>query len=468
MKRFFLILSFFLALSSTCLAYSDQIHDIFLPNGLKVIMMEKKKSPHVAVDIFYNVGSHDDPTGKKGMSYVFTELMYRGSKRWSREDRRKMLTKVQSDYGNVFSRDLFNVYDKVHRDDIELVFDYQADRMENLNINEETLASAKESIRAEFEKIKHKQLTVLGDSLGVVIYPDAHPYRSTRLGSLTHIEAITVEDCKQFYKNYFSPNNATIVVVGDIDPENITRLVFKHFGSIKPSDSIPLDPDLSVDFSDKFNEIQRLQDSFKSFPLFLNVSGAMFMLPTSRHKDVLALMHVWNIIGYDLDAKGAFYKKFYKDTGLGVNVRYFSGSELGRSVVSLWVANVFKEANMKDVEKAMFDALDMVANEGISQAHIDNYRKKKLLDYYNYDIGDIAYTIGHAEVVYGDYGRYQESINILKELTKEDIKQLVKKYLKKENAIMVSVNHNERGWFNFIPNIVLNWLVFPIFGFAFE
>ena len=91
-----------------------------------------------------------------------------------------------------------------------------------------------------------------------------------------------------------------------------------------------------------------------------------------------------------------------------------------------------------------------------------NYLRKMLLKHYNLDLLELSEAIGSAEVVHGDYMKYKQSIEILKNLTNDDIKRLVTQYLKRESTIMVSVNHNERGWFNFIPNLVINWVVLPL------
>ena len=127
---------FFILFFSISNALDGEMYDFFLPNGMKVIMMEKHSSPHVAFNIYYNVGSRDDPRGKKGITNLISKLYEADSKKYTSKERNKLLTTVNSDYWLDYDPDHFYITNHVHIDDLEKILDIESDRMSSLIIDE--------------------------------------------------------------------------------------------------------------------------------------------------------------------------------------------------------------------------------------------------------------------------------------------------------------------------------------------
>ncbi len=202
-----------------------------LPNGLKVIVHEDHSVPKAVIDIVYRVGSKDEEETRTGFAHLFEHLMFEGSRHIAHYDDALQHVGGQS---NAFTNsDLTNYYITLPANQLETGFWLESDRMLELDFSEEKLEIQK---RVVIEEYKQRYLNQpYGDAYIKLrdIHFQRHPYRWPTIGrDISHIEAATLEDVKSFFFGYYAPNNATLVVLGDVNTDEVYQLAERWFGPI--------------------------------------------------------------------------------------------------------------------------------------------------------------------------------------------------------------------------------------------
>lgn len=202
-----------------------------LTNGLKVIVHQDKSIPKVVFNILYRVGSKDEESSRTGFAHLFEHLMFRGSKNIPKYD--TPLQRVGGQNNAFTSADVTNYYLNLPANQLETAFWLESDRMLELGLTEEKLETEKEVVINEYKQRYLNQ--PYGDAqlrMREMAFK-VHPYRWTPIGQkMSHIAQATMEDVKDFFYGYYAPNNATLVVAGDVDMDQVHRLTEKWFGPI--------------------------------------------------------------------------------------------------------------------------------------------------------------------------------------------------------------------------------------------
>ncbi len=202
-----------------------------LENGLKIIVHEDHSIPKVVVDIVYRVGSKDEEESRTGFAHLFEHLMFEGSKHIEHYD--EALQRVGGQSNAFTNSDITNYYISLPANQLETGFWLESDRMLELDFSEEKLAIQKSVVIEEFKQRYLNQ--PYGDAYITLrdLHFQRHPYKWPTIGKdISHIEAATLADVKSFFYGYYAPNNATMVVLGDVKPDEVYQLAEKWFGSI--------------------------------------------------------------------------------------------------------------------------------------------------------------------------------------------------------------------------------------------
>ena len=207
-----------------------------LSNGLKVIVHNDKTTPIVAVNLLYNIGARDEHPDKTGFAHLFEHLMFGGSVNIPSYD--TPLQRVGGDNNAFTNNDITNYYLTLPKENIETAFWLESDRMLSLNFSKKSLAVQRSVV---IEEYKQNYLNQPYGDVWLLLRPLAyknHPYRWSTIGKeLSHIENAKLTDVKDFFYKYYAPNNAILVVSGDVVTEEIKKLAEKWFGSINKRDT---------------------------------------------------------------------------------------------------------------------------------------------------------------------------------------------------------------------------------------
>ena len=212
-----------------------------LKNGMRVIMHEDKSTPIVAVNVWYHVGSKNEVPGRTGFAHLFEHMMFQGSKNYNND----YFTPLQEAGANIngsTNPDRTNYYEVVPSNFLELALFMEADRMGGLleAMTQEKLDNQRAVVQNERrQRYDNQPYGTAFEKLSAIMYPTDHPYNWTTIGSLADLNAASMEDVKAFFRQYYAPNNASLVIAGDFDQKQAKAWVEKYFGPIAAGKDIP-------------------------------------------------------------------------------------------------------------------------------------------------------------------------------------------------------------------------------------
>jgi zinc protease len=205
-----------------------------LKNGLRVVVHEDRKAPIINVNVWYHVGSKDEPEGKSGFAHLFEHLMFNGSENYD-DDYFKPLQEIgASGINGTTSRDRTNYYQTVPKGGLDRILWMESDRMGHLlgAISEDKLTEQRDVVKNEKREGENRPGGMLYHRIYEGVYPKNHPYHHSVIGSMEDIDNASLDDVKGWFNDYYGPNNAVIVLSGDIDAEGSKPLMNKYFGDI--------------------------------------------------------------------------------------------------------------------------------------------------------------------------------------------------------------------------------------------
>jgi zinc protease len=204
-----------------------------LANGIQVIAVPSSTSPTVSVQVWYHVGSKDDPAGRSGFAHLFEHLMFKSTRNLKSEQFDR-LTEDVGGSNNAYTSDDVTVYqDVVPSNHLEVLLWAEAERMSNLNVDEANFKSERAVVEEEYrQRILASPYGRFGNAIAKAAY-QVHPYKRPAIGSIEDLEAATLADVVAFHATYYRPDNATLVVTGDFDPKQLDAWVDQYFGRIK-------------------------------------------------------------------------------------------------------------------------------------------------------------------------------------------------------------------------------------------
>ncbi|HLL99918.1 MAG TPA: pitrilysin family protein [Pyrinomonadaceae bacterium] len=215
--------------------------EMTLKNGLRVIMHEDRSTPIVAVNVWYHVGSKNETAGRTGFAHLFEHMMFQGSKNWN-TDYFKPLDAAGASVNGSTNADRTNYYEVLPSNFLETALFLEADRMGNLleAMTQEKLDNQRDVVKNERrQRYDNQPYGTAGEKIMDIIYPKSHPYSWTTIGSLDDLTAASQDDVKAFFRQYYVPNNASLVIAGDFNPKQARAWVQKYFGAIKKGAEIP-------------------------------------------------------------------------------------------------------------------------------------------------------------------------------------------------------------------------------------
>jgi zinc protease len=326
-----------------------QLSQFTLPNGLNVILHRDTSTPVVAVNLWYHVGSKNEVPGKTGFAHLFEHMMFQGSKNFN-DDYFFPLQEAGGTINGSTNSDRTNYYEVVPKNFLELALFLEADRLGGLldAMTEEKLANQRDVVKNEKrQRVDNQPYGLVQAKVAETMYPAAHPYHWTTIGSLEDLTAASMDDVKEFFRRYYVPNNASLVVAGDFDPAEARRLVERYFGSIPRGADISR---LNIPAPALEREIRLQEEDRVSLPrVYMYWHSVPAWTPDDAALDILA-----NVLA---DGKGSrLYKSLVYDKQIAQEVAAFHNSrELAGQVAIVATAKPGK--TLAELEAAINEEL---------------------------------------------------------------------------------------------------------------
>lgn len=238
--RKFLILFFscFVWISLTDAVMKDQVYEKVLPNGLKIILLQNHSAPLVTFQVWYRVGSRNEEWGKTGLSHMLEHMMFKGTEKIAPEDFSRIVQENGGNCNAFTSNDFTAYFENLSADKVQIGIDLESDRMQNLSLREKDFLTERMVVMEERRlRTVDNPKSYLIEQINATAFQTS-PYHWPVIGWKEDIEKFTLNDLKSYYKKYYNPANAFLVVVGDFDRDDLLSRIEKAFGPI-PGDKVP-------------------------------------------------------------------------------------------------------------------------------------------------------------------------------------------------------------------------------------
>ncbi|MHC4846702.1 MAG: M16 family metallopeptidase, partial [Planctomycetota bacterium] len=261
-----------------------------LENGLRVVSLEDHSAPIVAVQLWYHVGSKDEDPERQGFAHMFEHMMFRGTDRLGPKDHFDYIRRTGGNANAYTSFDQTVYVQELPSNQLEMVLWLEAERMSALKIDEGGFATERKVVEEERRLGLNQPFGDVLEKLLTALFTE-HPYRWSPIGQIEHLRASTADDIQKFWDTYYVPNNATLVVVGDVTHDEVRRLAHRSFGWIPRCD----DPPRVTVVEPEQTELRKVTIKPENGPV--PIAGVSFQAVPDGHPDAVALNLLMSIIG---------------------------------------------------------------------------------------------------------------------------------------------------------------------------
>jgi zinc protease len=409
-----------------------------LDNGLTLIVHEDHSDPLVHVDVTYHVGSAREELYKSGFAHFFEHMMFQGSENVADEEHFKIITDAGGTLNGTTNRDRTNYFETVPSNQLEVMLWLEADRMgffldavtqRKFEVQRETVKNEKQ------QNYDNSAYGLWSEKNAAALYPYGHPYSWLTIGKLEDLDRVNVDDLKKFFLRWYGPNNATLTVGGDVNPDEVVAMVEKYFGVIPSGpevEDIELDP-VTID-EDRY--ISYVDNNIR-FPALL------YTFPTvpQYHPDEAPLDFLAQILG--TGRSSYFYKKFVLSQKAIQASTFHPTSELAGEFTMF--ALPFPGQTLADFETEMRQILEEFKEDGVA----DNDLTKIKASFESNFINGLTSVSGKVSQL-ASYQTFADDPNYIKKdlerynaVTKEDIMRVFEKYIYGKPAVIQSVLPND-------------------------
>jgi len=405
---------------------------ITLENGLKVVFLEDHSTPIVHAEIWYHVGSKNERPGRTGFAHLFEHMMFKGSKNVEPEGHPSWISSIGGQSNAYTNEDVTVFWQTVPAQYLPLVLWLEADRMASLRIEDKVFQTEREVVKEERRMRVESQPY---GRLNEIVYEQAftvHPYRHPTIGSMKDLEAASIEDVREFFRTYYVPNNATLVLVGDFDTTEATALVKQYLGRI-PRSAKPVPRDIPKEPPQTKERRVTLEESWP-LPAVVVAHHITF----DGHPDSYPL-HIASKVLSDGQSSRIYRRLVYEEQ---LALAAFGGGNIIEDPNLFFaVAIVQPGKSPEDAVNALNEELDRLMREPISAGELQQAKNQFARDYIlgRESNKDKASQLGHAAVIHDDITTADGEFDIFMNTTAADVQRVARTYFRPENRLVLTI-----------------------------
>jgi zinc protease len=420
-----------LLLAPAAMAQSVKFTEHKLKNGLRVILSEDHSAPTYSISVTYNVGSRDERDGRTGFAHLFEHMMFQGSENVGKGEHFVLIENNGGGMNGSTTSDRTEYHETLPANQLDLGLYLEADRMKSLAVTQGNLDNQRETVKEERrQRYDNQPYGQTFDLLFDTSY-DNFAYKHSTIGSMDDLNAATIKDVSQFFKTYYAPNNAVLVLVGDFKTPDALAKIEKYFGAI-PTQPAPPTPDMSEPkqnaerrktVEDPLAQIARLDVGFK--------------IPPGNTPDWYALYVLGEILSTGQSSR--LYQDLVRDKQVVLQANAGTFERRGPSLflVDLFIA---PGKDPKDVEKLVYDELERVKKDGVTDAELQKVRMEVKRAKVEQLEGTLyrAESLGENAVFYNDPNVINTGNDKLLSVTKDQILKAARTYLTDSNRTVLT------------------------------
>ncbi|HET7464495.1 MAG TPA: pitrilysin family protein [Longimicrobium sp.] len=412
-----------------------------LGNGMTALLSEDHSAPVVAVSVWYHVGSKNEKPGRTGFAHLFEHMMFEGSQNVQSGEHRRLVQSLGGIFNGTTTEDRTNYFEVLPSNQLETALWLESDRMATLltRVNQERLDAEREIVKNERRlRVDNQPFGIADELVSAALFPGTNPYSWPVIGSMTDLSAASLEDVQQFFRTYYSPSNATIVITGDIDPVRTRQLLERYFGPIPRGPAIER-PRVAPNTLPAEKRLA-LEDTRARLPQI------SFTWPTvgRHHADRYALEAVGNLLS--LDRTSRLRKLLVYDRQLATSVFAYNATSEDAGYFQVFVTPR-PNASLTEIEQLVDSVIDGVKAGPVSAdevRRVNNYVTVSAI------IGlenrfNRAEVLAEGQVFDGDPLGYRTEIARGQAVTPADVQRVVRQYLGPGRVVLSMVPAGQLG-----------------------
>ena len=404
-----------------------------LDNGLEVVVIPDHRAPVVTHMVWYKVGSADEPAGQSGIAHFFEHLMFKGTERHPGGELDAAVTALGGNLNAFTSTDVTAYFETVPPEALGDMMEFEADRMRNLTLTEDVIATERDVVIEERrQRVEGSPQALLNEEFAATLYQN-HPYGIPVIGWMHEMEDLNRADAVAFYEQYYAPNNAVLVVAGDIEPQTVRALAEQTYGQVPAGPELP-PRDRPAEPERNSAATVTLSDPRVGIPSFLRA----WVVPTYRTAEpgeAEALDLLAEILGGGVRSR--FYQQVVVEDGIAAEAgTIYNGGAYDPSSFAIYGAPQ-GEHGLDEVEAAMDAELDRLIADGIPEAELERAKARYLRNmiFARDAQQSMARIYGNTLATGGDIADIEQWPERIRAVTAEQIQAVAARYLDPSIAV---------------------------------
>jgi zinc protease len=439
-----LILILFIPITSFA---NTSVQEFKLSNGLKLVVQEDHRSPVVVSQVWYRAGSVDEVNGKTGVAHVLEHMMFKGTKKFKAGQFSRMIAAAGGKENAFTSADYTCYFQQLEKSNLPLSFKLEADRMANLQITDAEFAKEIKVVMEERRwRTEDKPQSKVNEQFQAIAFR-THPYGRPVVGFMNDLENMTAADAREWYKTWYAPNNATVVVVGDVKTQDVVKLAKQYFGPLKPHVLPARKPQSEPPQIGERRAVVKAPGKLPYLAMGYHVPTLLGSEPSSvpatpeQAWEPYALEVLAGVLSGNDSAR--LNQKLVRETSLAVDVGAgYDSTSRGREALFELVGTPSEGKTVVELEAALIAEIEKIKTSGVTQQELDRVKAAVIAsDIYQRD--SMFYQgmqIGQLETMGYSWRLLDEYPEKLKAVTSEQIQAVAKKYLVKDNLTVTTLD----------------------------
>jgi zinc protease len=419
-----------------------EIQEFSLKNGLKLIVQEDHRSPVVVSQVWYRAGALDEVNGKTGVAHVLEHMMFKGTKKVAAGQFSRMIAAAGGKENAFTGQDYTCYFQQLEKSHLPLSFKLEADRMANLQITDAEFAKEIKVVMEERRwRTEDKPQSKVNEQFQATSFR-AHPYGRPVVGHMNDLENMTAADAREWYNNWYAPNNATIVVVGDVKAQDVYKLAVQHFGKIKQKVLPARKPQIEPAQIGERRVVVKAPGKLPYLVMGYHVPTVSEKPKTPEEEwEPYALDMLSGILSGNDSSR--LNQKLVRETSMAVDVGAgYDSTSRGREALFELVGTPAEGKTVADLEAAFSAQIELIKTGGVTQQELDRVKasvvssdvyQRDSMFYQGMQVGQLA-TMGY------DWRMLKTYPEKLKAVTSEQIMAVAKKYLVKDNMTVATLD----------------------------
>ncbi len=436
----FLSLLSFTSVKAATVENKNPVHEYELDNGLRVLVKQDKRAPVAVIQVWYKVGTSYEHEGITGLSHALEHMMFKGTKKHKSGEFEKMVSAIGARNNAFTSQDYTAYYEVLASDKLEDAMEIEADRMRNLVFDPEEFKKEIEVVKEERRwRTDDKPSSLTREQFNAVAFLNS-PYRAPVIGWMVDLEGMKLKDAKEWYKKWYTPNNATLVVVGDVDPEKVFKMAKKYFSVYASNDLPEVKARTEVEQKGRRNITLKLPAKLANLRMGFKTPG---MISAKKGKVPAWEPYALEVLANILD--GGDSARFSKNLVRGKEIAASAGAGYygyGRLDNLLVVSGVpAKGVETSELKKSLLDEINILKTELVSEAELKRVKAQVIAgEVFERDsIQHMATLLGSLETVGLGHKYIDQYVPGVLAVTAKQIQEVANKYLIDESLTVAEL-----------------------------